>query len=82
MERVQKEALRAMTGKGLLSIRQLGRGFVQLTERGENVFNTALKEKTTSEETALIRFLTEDFAAHAEAGTFELRKSTGLRRVR
>ena len=35
MEPVQKEAVRAMTGKGLLSIEQLHRGFGKLTQAGE-----------------------------------------------
>ena len=81
MEPIQKEALRALAGKGLLSIRQLRRGFAELTDHGQVVFRNTLKDRIRSEEMALIHFLTEEFAASAEAGAFELRKSTGLRRV-
>ena len=81
MEPIQKEALRAMTGKGLVSSRQLGRGVAQLTVAGQDLFQTVLKEAITPQETALVRFLTEEFAERAEVGASDLRKSTGLRRV-
>ena len=82
MEPIQKEALRAMAGKSLLSINELQRGVAKLTERGQAAFRTAPIAKLAAGEMELIRFLTEDFAPTAEAGTLELRKSTGLRRVR
>ena len=69
-------------GKGVLSIKQLQHGVAELTARGQAVFRTTLATGLTSDELNLIRFLTEDFAANSEAGTLELRKSTGLRRVR
>ena len=81
MEPIQKEALRAMAGKGLLSIKELQRGVAELTERGQTAFRTAPIAGLVAGEMDLIRFLTGDFAANAEAGTLELRKSTGLRRV-
>ena len=82
MESIQKEAVHAMAGKGVLSIKQLQYGVAELTARGQAVFRTVLVTGLTSDELNLIRFLTEDFTANSEAGTLELRKSTGLRRVR
>ena len=82
MEPIQKEALRAMAGKSLLSINELQRGVAKLTKRGQVAFRTEPIARLAAGEMDLIRFLTEDFAATAEAGTLELRKSTGLRRGR
>ena len=81
MEPVQKEAIHAMAGKGLLSIQQLQRGVAELTTSGQFLFKNTLACKLTDTELKLIIFLTEDFAANSEAGNFELRKRTGLRRV-
>ena len=81
MEPIQKEALRAMAGKGLVSIGDLQRGVTRLSELGQAVFKTGPTAATTVGERALIDFLTGDFAANAEVGTLGLRRSTGLRRV-
>ena len=80
MEPIQKEAMRAMTGKGLLSIEQLQRGFGKLTQAGEATIKTILVDGLSNGEVDLIRFLTMDFASSEEAGALELRRSTGLRR--
>ena len=82
MEPIQKEALRAMTGKGLLSITELQRGYGKLTQAGQATFAAVLADKLSDEEGRLIRFLTTDFAASEEAGALQLRRSTGLRRSR
>ena len=81
MEPIQKEALRAMGGKGLLSIKELQRGVARLTEAGQAVFATALAETVEDGERELVRFLAEDFAAASEVGSEGLRASTGLRRT-
>lgn len=81
MEPIQKEALRAMTGKGLVSAQQLSRGVAQLTAAGQALFQTVLKEAITPQETELAQFLTEEFAPRTEIGALGLRRSTGLRRV-
>ena len=44
MEPIQKEALRAMGGKGLLSIKAQQRGVAELTESGEGVVAMSLNE--------------------------------------
>ena len=81
MEPVQKEALRAMGGKGLISIKQLQRGVAAFTENGEAAFTTHLAGRLAGGERDIIRFLTDEFAANAEAGSLALRRSTGLRRA-
>lgn len=81
MEPVQKEALRAMGGKGLLSIKDLQRGVASLTEGGRGVFAAALTETVGTDERELIRFLAEDFAATSGVSPEDLRASTGLRRT-
>lgn len=80
MEPVQKEAIRAMTGKGLLSVEQLQKGFGKLTKIGKATFRNMTGDQLTDDEVNLIRFLTTQFAAGKEAGVIELRRSTGLRR--
>ena len=81
MEPVQKEAMRAMGGKGLLSMAGLHRGVAELTELGRDVFATSLGGTLASGEEDLVGFLTEDFAASSEVGSQGLRASTGLRRA-
>lgn len=81
MEPVQKEALRAMGGKGLLSITHLQRGVASLSDAGQVAFEGALTELVGDGERKLVRFLTEDFAAKSEVGSRGLRASTGLRRA-
>ena len=80
MEPVQREAIRAMTGKGLLTIHQFQRGFAELTPVGRTTFMPILADKLTVEETAVIRFLTSMFPAGEEPGILGLRQRTGLRR--
>ena len=79
MEPIQKEAIRAMAGKGLLSIMDLHRGYGKLTESGQAMFTTILADGLSQQEVRLIRFLTTDFAVRVDAGTRHLRQSTGLR---
>ena len=81
MEPVQKEALRAMGGKGLISIQRIQNGTVEFTEFGRATFATVLSRTLGSSENELVRFLVEDFAARSEEGSQGLRTSTGLRRA-
>ena len=81
MEPVQKEALRAMGGKGLISIKQFQRGVAEFTEFGHNTFIRVLAGKVASGEKDLVRFLTKEFAVNSEPGSVGLRTSTGLRRA-
>ena len=81
MEPIQKEALRAMGGKGLLSIKELQRGVARFTDAGEVRFAAALTETVGDGERELVRFLSDDFAKTSEVGSQGLRTSTGLRRA-
>ena len=80
MEPVQKEALRAMAGKGVLSMDVLQTGTAELTELGCEVFKSEIIGRFTVNELSLIEFLTHDFAAEADDGTWSLRRNTGIRR--
>lgn len=82
MEAVQKEALSAMTGKGLLSSEQYKRGLGQLTGYGSETVEQLLLAQITEEEKKLIRFLTIKFAPLDNMDVDDLRRSTGLRRGR
>lgn len=81
MEAVQKEALRGMGGKGLISIQRFQQGVVEFTDFGQQTFATMLSKTLGNSEIELVRFLVEDFAARSEEGSQGLRTSTGLRRT-
>ena len=80
MEAVQKGALRAMGGKGLVSFEELQRGTVSLTDSGREAFAGVGDALLGAGEPELLRFLAGEFAAVSEVGSAELRKGTGLRR--
>ncbi|MCY4142125.1 MAG: hypothetical protein OXG08_00355 [Gammaproteobacteria bacterium] len=80
MEPIQKEALRAMGGKGLISIPELQRGVARLTDVGQITLASKLTEMTGVGERDLVSFLTEDFATASETAPHRLRSNTGLRR--
>ena len=80
MEPIQKDAMLAMTGKGLLSLEHYQRGIGKLTALGLQAFRTTLVEKQSHEEVQLIAFLTRDFVTNGEFGVGELREKTALRR--
>lgn len=79
MEPIQRAAMLAMRGKGLLSLEQSQRGSAQLTEPGALTFRTLLLGNLSSAEALLIRFLTTKLAPRDELGALELRRSTGLK---
>lgn len=78
MEAIQKEAVTALAGKGLVSIETLQRGKVELTELGHSLF--ANSTMCTEGEVAITEFISTDFAAGEEVGNQDLRRRTGLRR--
>ena len=80
MEPIQKKALHAMLGKGLISVERFQLNTVELSERGQSVIGTTLEEKFTTYESNLIRFLAEDFATNSNVDIYALRKNTGLGR--
>ena len=78
MEAIQKEAVTALSGKGLVSIEQLQHGRVKLTTQGQTLLSK--HSICTDAEAALSHFLVADFAAYEEEGNHDLRRRTGLRR--
>ena len=78
MESIQKEALNALTGKGLVSLEKLKHGHVEITNEGKEVF--PLNSMCTNAEKNLSSFLATNFAYQEETGNQELRRRTGLRR--
>lgn len=78
MEPIQKEALNALIGKGLISQESIAIGRVELTSRGRSILPE--HEMCTNEESKLSLFLTTHFAGLEEAGNNNLRSRTGLRR--
>lgn len=81
MAPIQKEAIRALSGRGLLSMENLKRGQAVLTQQGRDFLTSVHSGATTDMEDRLIVFLVNDFAAGTDAGTSDLRRRTGLRRV-
>ena len=82
MEPIQKEAIRAMTGKELLCIKQLQNGVAELTLIGRSTFESIVRNNLSNDEVSLIYFLTTSFASNGENDPQEIRRCTGLRRLR
>ena len=80
MEPIQSHAVRAMTGKGLLSVERSQGGSAELTKLGLVVFNTTLAKAVTAAEVPLIQFLTTAFATPHDPDSARLRRMTGLKR--
>ena len=81
MESVQKEALRTLTGKGLVDRQSLETGILSPSERGKEVFSAKLGNLATEEEGPIIEFLVHDFGRIDEDSIAGLRRRTGLRRA-
>lgn len=78
MESIQKEAVDALLGKGLVSQEGLKYGRVELTNNGRQLFSTDVMY--TADERKLSNFLAKNFAVLEEVGNSNLRNQTGLRR--
>ncbi len=78
MEVIQKEALNALSGKGLVSLDRLKYGRVELTSDGKKLF--PINKMCTEAEEKLCNFLAGSFAKIEEVGNYDLRRRTGLRR--
>ena len=81
MEPIQKEALRAMAGKGILSMDVMQTGVAELSEFGMDIFKADVIGEFTTDELSLIAFLTGQFAAASDDGIPALRMSAGIRRI-
>ena len=78
---IQHEALRAMSGKGILDIKQFQRGLAKFSESGKFLFNSKLVSSFSENEKMIAQFLTQDFSSSANEDLEELQKRTGLRRL-
>jgi hypothetical protein len=78
MEPIQKEAINALKGKGLLSLDDFERGTVKLAEKADSLF--PIEKMCTPEERNLCVFLATIFSNSTEINSQELRRKTGLRR--
>lgn len=80
MEPIQKKALQALIGKGLIDSSLFQKGLVRLSEFGTGFVERELLEETSRVEEGLLSFLTMQLSTIGEGSTVELRKRTGLRR--
>jgi hypothetical protein len=78
MEPIQKEAINALRGKGLMSMDDFERGKVKLDQKAKGLF--PFETMCTQEEQELCIFLTTMFSNSSEIDNQELRRKTGLRR--
>lgn len=78
MEPIQREAVNALRGKGLLSMDDFERGKVKLTQKANDHF--PIETMCTQEELKLCIFLTTMFSSSSRIDSQELRRKTGLRR--
>lgn len=81
MEPVQKSAVRAMTGKGLIYTVDNSRTTVSLTVAGANIVTTKINPILPDGEVNIVKFLVEQFSASLASGLQQLRANTGLRRA-
>ena len=81
MEPIQREAVRAMAGKGVISMDVLKTGIVELCPLGNELFTSTTVGNFVADEESLIEFLTTFFAMPTDDGISGLRKGAGIRRV-
>ena len=79
MEPVQREAVSALQGRGLVASELLCVGKVALTSLGVQTFESQ-GQLCSSAESVLCEFLAKHFAATEEIGNRDLRNRTGLHR--
>ncbi|MCG7876960.1 MAG: hypothetical protein N0C90_11590 [Candidatus Thiodiazotropha endolucinida] len=78
MEPIQKEAINALKGRGLLSLDDYKLGKVVLTGKTEELFSVDVM--SSEDEQGLCTFLATKFSSQSQIGNQELRRKTGLRR--
>lgn len=78
MKPIQKEAINALRGKGLLSLDDFERGDIKLAQKANSLF--PIEKMCTQEERSLCMFLATIFSISSENNSQELRRKTGLRR--
>ena len=81
MEPIQREAIRAMAGKGILSMEVLQTGLAELSALGIDTFESEIIGTFTAAEFSIIEFLTHHFAPTTDDGIPALRRTAGIRRL-
>jgi len=81
MESVQKKALQAFIGKGMIDLEGMKIGQVKLSAIGNDIISDKSNISTANHETRLITFLVNEFAIQKDEGIRERRQRTGLRRA-
>jgi hypothetical protein len=79
MDSVQRSAVEAMVGKGLLSVEEYLRGRVELTTIGSTLL--PLQKICEDSEFQIGKFVSRIFAGKEEVGNVQLRRKSGLRRL-
>ena len=80
MSEVQRQAIRTLTGKGLIDLERLEKGLVVPSDTGSKLFEASFAETFGDHERSLASFLANDFADGGNDIT-TLRRNTGLRRT-
>ena len=80
MEPIQKQALQALLGKGIIDPVKFQHGSVSLSDFGKEFVESKLIEEVTEFESCLLPFLANRFSELGEDSPAELRRRTGLRR--
>lgn len=81
MESSQTSAVRALAGKGLLETECFAGKSAQLSALGSSLFGDITNRIDRIQETALARFLVNQYSASHDNGMSSMRSSCGLRRT-
>ena len=81
MEPIQKEALSALGGKGLLSMEGLQQGVARFTQIGWDTFASSHTEMVAVEERNLVDFLIDHYVVASRIEAIGLHTSNGLWRL-
>jgi hypothetical protein len=80
MDEVQREALRTISGKGLIDVSALDNGAIRPSETGRALFETNFLPMLSKSERRIGDFLVKEFAS-VDKPMVTIRQSTGLRRL-
>ena len=81
MEPIQKNALQAMTGKGITDVNSMRVGKAEITPRGIEILDGIAAKSMVEEEAALVDFLVTKFASVSPGNNRDFRQRTRLRRI-
>jgi hypothetical protein len=81
MEEVQRQAVRSLTGKGLVDREGVSAGLARLSDKGSTLAADVIRRLSDSTEEPLIHFLVTHFAEIDRSDIESLRRRTGLHRL-